>query len=176
MTIYTGRGDEGETDLFDGSRVSKTDPRVIAYGTVDELNALVGVVRPTGYEDIDAHLEAIQNHLHILQASLATPDADSDVQITDQHIETLEAWIDAAEAELDPQEAFILPGGGQDGSRLHHARTVCRRAERQVLELAEAEPIAEAGLVYLNRLSDWLYVTARVVNRREGAPERHPSY
>lgn len=176
MTVYTGRGDEGETDLFDGSRVSKTDPRVVAYGTVDELNALVGVVHPTGYEDIDEQLEAVQNHLHILQAALANPDEAGEPTIDQEDVETLEEWIDEIEAELEPQTEFILPGGGTNGSRLHHARTVCRRAERQVLSLAEADVVAEPVIVYLNRLSDWLYVTARVANRREDVPEQNPSY
>ncbi|MDZ7850411.1 MAG: cob(I)yrinic acid a,c-diamide adenosyltransferase [Halodesulfurarchaeum sp.] len=176
MTIYTGRGDQGETDLFDGSRVSKTDARVVAYGTVDELNALVGVVHPTGYEDIDDRLEAIQNHLHVLQADLANPETGGDPSIEQSHVESLENWIDEMDAELEPQTAFILPGGGTAGARLHHARTVCRRAERQVLALAEREAVSEAVVVYLNRLSDLLYVTARLANKRDGVPEQHPTY
>ncbi|MFW5900248.1 MAG: cob(I)yrinic acid a,c-diamide adenosyltransferase [Halodesulfurarchaeum sp.] len=176
MTVYTGRGDEGQTDLFDGSRVPKTDPRVVAYGTVDELNALVGVVHPTTWEDIDGRLEAVQNHLHILQAALANPDETGGPTLGQAHVETLEEWIDDTEADLEPQTEFILPGGGTHGSRLHHARTVCRRAERQVLALAEAEVVAEAVVVYLNRLSDWLYVTARLANRRDGVPEQNPTY
>ncbi|MGM0370986.1 MAG: cob(I)yrinic acid a,c-diamide adenosyltransferase [Halobacteriota archaeon] len=176
MTVYTGRGDEGETDLFDGSRVAKTDPRVRAYGTVDELNALVGAVRPTGYADIDERLEAVQNHLHILQAVLANPEAGGDPTIEESHVETLETWIDEIEAELDPQQQFILPGGGETGSRLHHARTVCRRAERQVLALGEGQHVEQTPLVYLNRLSDLLFVTARLANKRDGVDEAHPTY
>lgn len=176
MTIYTGRGDEGETDLFDGSRVSKTDPRVESYGTVDELNALVGVVHPTGYDDIDERLEAIQNHLHVLQADLANPEPDGEPRIDQSHVETLEDWIDEMDDELEPQTAFILPGGGTAGARLHHARTVCRRAERQVLALAERDDVSEAVVVYLNRLSDLLYVTARLANKRDGVPEHNPTY
>ncbi|MFW6004648.1 MAG: cob(I)yrinic acid a,c-diamide adenosyltransferase [Halodesulfurarchaeum sp.] len=176
MTIYTGRGDEGKTDLFDGSRVSKTDLRVESYGTVDELNALVGVVHPTGHEDIDERLEAIQNHLHVLQADLANPGPDGETTIDQSHVESLEDWIDEMDAELEPQTAFILPGGGTTGARLHHARTVCRRAERQVLALAEREAVSEAVLVYLNRLSDLLYVTARLANKRDGVSEHNPTY
>ncbi|MFB6085652.1 MAG: cob(I)yrinic acid a,c-diamide adenosyltransferase [Halodesulfurarchaeum sp.] len=176
MTVYTGRGDEGETDLFDGSRVSKTDPRVVAYGTVDELNALVGVAHPTGHTDIDDRLEAIQNHLHVLQADLANPGAGGDPSIDQSHVETLEDWIDEMDEELEPQTAFILPGGGTSGARLHHARTVCRRAERQVLALAEREDVSEAIVVYLNRLSDLLYVTARLANEHDGVSEQHPTY
>jgi cob(I)alamin adenosyltransferase len=176
MTIYTGRGDDGETDLFDGSRVAKTDPRVVAYGTVDELNALVGVANPTGFDDIDERLQAVQNHLHILQAALANPDESGDTTLGQEPVETLEEWIDDFEAQLEPQTQFILPGGGTSGSQLHHARTVCRRAERHVLALAEADAVAESVVVYLNRLSDWLYVTARVANRRDGISEQNPTY
>jgi len=175
MTIYTGRGDEGETDLFDGSRVSKSDIRVEAYGTVDELNALVGVAHPTGFEDVDEQLVAIQNQLHVLQADLANPGEDGK-QIESGHVTDLETWIDEMDAELEPQTEFILPGGGASGSRLHHARTVCRRAERVLTALAEEEPISERTVVYLNRLSDLFYVLARVVNSREDVSERNPSY
>ncbi|MFB6109454.1 MAG: cob(I)yrinic acid a,c-diamide adenosyltransferase [Halodesulfurarchaeum sp.] len=175
MTIYTGRGDEGETDLFDGTRVAKTDPRVRAYGTVDELNALIGVVRPTGYEDIDDRLQAVQNHLHVLQATLADPESAGEHAIDSEHIETVEAWIEETESELAPQTSFILPGGAESGSQLHHARTVCRRAERQVVAL-EGDAVDHHSLVYLNRLSDLLYVTARLVNKRDGEPEAEPTY
>jgi cob(I)alamin adenosyltransferase len=137
MTIYTGRGDGGETDLFDGTRVGKSDARVAAYGTVDELNALVGVALPTGHDDLDDQLVTVQNHLHVLQADLANPDRESDPSIEGTHVESLEEWIDEWQAELPPQTEFVLPGGGPAGSRLHHARTVCRRAERQVSALAE---------------------------------------
>ncbi|APE94957.1 cob(I)yrinic acid a,c-diamide adenosyltransferase [Halodesulfurarchaeum formicicum] len=176
MTVYTGRGDEGQTDLFDGSRVAKTNLRVQAYGTVDELNALVGMVRPTGYADIDERLERVQNQLHILQAVLANPETGGEPAIDDSHVQTLESWIDDIEAELEPQQEFILPGGGAAGSRLHHARTVCRRAERQVMALTEAEDVEQAPLVYLNRLSDLLFVTARLANKRDGVDEVHPTY
>jgi cob(I)alamin adenosyltransferase len=177
MKIYTGRGDDGLTDLRDRSRVSKTSERIEAYGTVDEVNALLGTVRPTGYEDIDGYLERIQNHLHIVQADLANPSPDADdPQVRDEHVTRVEDWIDEIEAELEPLEAFILPGGSGPGARLHHARTVCRRAERRAVALATTESINETAVVYCNRLSDALFVFARAVNAREGVPEENPTY
>lgn len=128
MKIYTGRGDEGMTDLRDMTRVSKTSHRIEAYGTVDEVNALIGTVRPTGHDDVDDVLEAVQNHLHIVQADLANPDPDEgDPQIAADHVDELEAWIDEADEELDPLTSFILPGGSETGAKLHHARAVSRR-------------------------------------------------
>ncbi len=214
MPIYTGRGDEGMTDLWDMSRVPKTNPRVEAYGTVDELNSLLGTVRPTGYDDVDQQLGAIQNHLFVAQADFANPDRDDgsedggdgagdhgadgaaefegdsdgddasdadgdgalDVSIRQTHVDQLEGWIDDHEAALDQLEAFVLPGGSGPGARLHHARAVCRRAERRAVALADEESINGAALVYLNRLSDALFVIARTVNHREGVTEEHPTY
>ncbi|EMA50672.1 cob(I)yrinic acid a,c-diamide adenosyltransferase [Halococcus salifodinae] len=177
MTIYTGRGDEGQTDLRTMDRVSKASPRIEAYGTVDEVNATVGRVRPTGYDDVDEQLRAIQNHLHIVQADLANPDPDAeDPQMTDERTERLEEWMDAYDDELDPLQSFILPGGGDAGARLHHARAVCRRAERRAVALASEEEINEAAVVYLNRLSDALFTLARVVNQRDGVAEEAPDY
>ncbi|WP_273836663.1 cob(I)yrinic acid a,c-diamide adenosyltransferase [Halococcus sp. PRR34] len=177
MTIYTGRGDEGQTDLRTMDRVSKASPRIEAYGTVDEVNATVGRVRPTGYDDVDDQLRAIQNHLHIVQADLANPDPDAeDPQMTDERTERLEEWMDAYDDELDPLQSFILPGGGDAGARLHHARAVCRRAERRAVALASEEEVNEAAVVYLNRLSDALFTLARVVNQRDGVAEEAPDY
>jgi cob(I)alamin adenosyltransferase len=177
MTIYTGRGDEGETDLRDLSRVSKASPRIESYGTVDEANALIGTVRPTGHDDLDELLETIQNHLHVVQADLANPDPDpEDPEVTRELVETLEDRIDAFDEELEPLRSFILPGGGEVGARLHHARTVTRRAERRTVELARSEPINETVVTYLNRLSDLLFTLGRVANARDGEPEESPSY
>jgi len=178
MKIYTGRGDEGLTDLRDMSRVSKTSPRIEAYGTVDEVNALIGVVRPTAYDDVDDLLREVQNHLHVAQADFANPDPDEDdPRIRDDHVDHLEDSIDAFDEELDPLENFILPGGSEPGSRLHRARAVCRRAERRAVAFAEAEAgVNERAIVYLNRLSDLLFTLARVVNKREGVREEEPSY
>lgn len=177
MTIYTGRGDEGDTDLRDLSRVSKASPRIEAYGTVDEANALIGTVRPTGHDDLDDLLETVQNHLHVVQADLANPDPDpDDPQVTEDLVTTLEDRIDAFDEELEPLQSFILPGGGEVGARLHHARTVIRRAERRTIELAQSEPINETVVTYLNRLSDLLFTVGRVANARAGEPEEPPSY
>ncbi|WP_306059395.1 cob(I)yrinic acid a,c-diamide adenosyltransferase [Natronococcus wangiae] len=177
MTIYTGRGDNGKTDLRDMTRVSKTDPRIEAYGTVDELNALVGTVRPTGHEDVDERLRAIQNHLHVVQADFANPEPDEDdPAIRADHVETIEDWIDECDEELEPLTSFILPTGSEHGARLHHARAVCRRAERRAVALARNEEINEQAVQYLNRLSDGLFTFARVVNQRDGEREEEPRY
>jgi cob(I)alamin adenosyltransferase len=177
MKIYTGRGDGGQTDLRDMSRVSKASPRIEAYGTVDELNAFVGVVRPTGHDNVDDLLRSVQNHLHVVQADFANPDPDEDdPQVTDDHVTTVEDAIDEFEADLDPLESFILPGGSESGAKLHQARAVCRRAERRAVALAADEPINDSAVVYLNRLSDLLFVLARAVNDREDVPEENPTY
>jgi cob(I)alamin adenosyltransferase len=177
MKIYTGRGDEGMTDLRDMSRVSKTSPRIEAYGTVDEANALIGSVRPTGYDDVDEWLERIQNHLHIVQAEFANPDpGEEDPVVTDDHVDRLESWIDAATEELDPLEHFVLPGGSEAGAKLHHARAVVRRAERRSVAFAADDPVSDTAVVYLNRLSDALFTFARLVNKRDGVREERPTY
>ena len=177
MNIYTGRGDDGQTDLRDLSRVSKSSLRIEAYGTVDEANALVGAVRPTGHDDLDELLETVQNHLHVVQADLANPDLDpDDPQVEPDHVETLETEIDEYTDELAPLQSFILPGGGTAGARLHHARTVVRRAERRTVELAQSEPINETVVTYLNRLSDLLFTLGRVANARDGEAEESPTY
>ncbi|WP_248896330.1 cob(I)yrinic acid a,c-diamide adenosyltransferase [Haloplanus halobius] len=177
MKIYTGRGDEGMTDLRDMSRVSKTSPRIEAYGTVDEANALIGTIRPTGYDDIDAHLERVQNHLHVVQADFANPDPDEDDPVVrEDHVAELETWIDEADAELAPLESFVLPGGSEAGAALHHARTVVRRAERRAVDLAGTDPVNDQAIAYLNRLSDALFTFARLVNERDGVPEDRPTY
>ncbi|WP_255194252.1 cob(I)yrinic acid a,c-diamide adenosyltransferase [Natronobeatus ordinarius] len=177
MPIYTGRGDEGKTDLRDMTRVSKASHRIEAYGAVDELNALVGTVRPTGYEDVDEQLEAVQNHLHVVQADLANPDpAEDDPVVSGDHVEEIEGWIDGYDEELEPLRSFILPTGSETGAKIHHARTVCRRAERRAVALATEEPINQQVIEYLNRLSDGLFTLARVVNQRDGEPEGEPTY
>lgn len=175
MKIYTGRGDEGLTDLRDQSRVSKTNVRIEAYGVVDEANSLIGRARPTGYDDLDEWLEGVQNHLHIIQAEFAMPEADEPA-ISEEHVDQVESWIDTADEELEPLEAFILPGGGDSGATLHHARAVTRRAERRAVELGNNEPINGEALTYLNRLSDALFTFGRLVNARDDVPESSPSY
>ncbi len=178
MKIYTGRGDEGLTDLRNMERVSKASGRIEAYGSVDEVNALVGKVRPTGHEDIDEQLRSIQNHLHIVQADFANPDPDEgDPRVREKHVDAVESMIDSYDDELDPLESFILPGGSDPGARLHHARAVCRRAERRAVSFAAEESgVNDTAVIYLNRLSDTLFTLARVVNQREGVPEENPSY
>jgi cob(I)alamin adenosyltransferase len=177
MKIYTGRGDKGQTDLRNMDRVSKTSARIEAYGSVDEVNALLGAVRSTGYDDVDDQLREIQNHLHIVQADFANPDPDEDDhRVREEHVDSLEAMIDGYDDELDTLEEFILPGGSETGSRLHHARAVCRRAERRAVSFASEEAINETAVVYLNRLSDALFTVARVVNERDSVPEENPTY
>jgi len=177
MKIYTGRGDEGMTDLRDMSRVSKTSPRIEAYGSVDEANALIGTARPTGYDDVDETLERIQNHLHIVQADFANPAPDEDAPVvTAEHVEELEDAIDEADEELEPLTSFILPGGSEAGATLHHARAVVRRAERRAVDFAADEPANAEAIRYLNRLSDALFVLGRLVNARDDVPEESPSY
>ncbi len=183
MKIYTKTGDRGDTGLFGGPRVSKDAPRIEAYGTVDELNSLLGVTRSllqTGA--VDTLLEQIQNELFSLGAQLATPDpvAHQMQLIGPPQVASLEAAIDRFEAGLAPLTQFILPGGSPAAAQLHLARTVCRRAERRVVTLVQnaSEPVAGDLLVYLNRLSDLLFVLAREVNRGSGrgdVPWRKPS-
>ena len=174
MKIYTKTGDAGETSLFDNTRVSKADARVDAYGEVDELNACLGAARAAGVdEEVSAVLESIQKDLFALGARLADPAARiaarvTKAAITEADVERLEATIDRLETEVPPLRRFILPGGALAGSLLHLARTVCRRAERRVIALGAGEPIL---VVYLNRLSDLLFVMARAVNHRAKAPE-----
>ena len=178
MPIYTGRGDDGHTDLRDMTRVSKASPRIEAYGTVDELNATIGTVRPTGHEDVDEILATTQHHLHVVQADFANPEPDpDDPRIEPDHVRGIETWIDDFDEELEPLTSFVLPTGSDSGAALHHARTVCRRAERRAVALATDEAsVNDDAVQYLNRLSDGLFTLARVVNQREGNPEESPQY
>ncbi len=181
--IYTRTGDDGTTGLVGGERVSKDDPRIEAYGTVDELNACIGLVRERNarYGDdesararLDALLEAVQQHLFNLGSSLATRlDERRDRQplVTAEDVDELERVIDALNEELEPLTSFVLPGGGPVGAMLHLARTVCRRAERATLSLSRRETIDGNDLRYLNRLSDALFVMGRWIAKRQGEPE-----
>jgi cob(I)alamin adenosyltransferase len=159
--IYTGGGDRGETSLGDGSRVPKTDPRVEAVGQVDELNSLVGwVLAAEGAPEL---LVRVQNELFDLGADLATPESGSRprLRVSQQQVERLESECDAANAELEPLKSFVLPGGSELAARLYVARAVCRRAERAVLQVEGVSPLVA---VYLNRLSDLLFILARAAN------------
>lgn len=200
--IYTKTGDEGQTGLFGGPRVRKDDPRIEAYGTVDELNAALGVCRSMGTDaEIDALLAEIQHELFAVGAELASPDPDRQGThwIGPRHIERLERAIDRFEAQLEPLKQFVLPAGGPAAAQLHLARTVCRRAERRVITLANLphDPLAAAVaireesptvqivtgrlgggevslhlIVYLNRLGDLLFVLSRAANARAGVADQ----
>lgn len=177
MKIYTKTGDDGTTSLFDGTRVPKTHPRVAAYGTVDEVNAHLGAAIAAGLDaDLAGKVTHLQRDLFALGARLADPrhkiaDRVEKVVIDDAAIARLEGWIDALESELPPLRHFVLAGGSPAGAALHVARTVCRRAEIEALGLGSAE-VEAAVLVYLNRLSDLLFVMARAANHRAGLPEQ----
>jgi len=165
--IYTRGGDEGRTSLGDGARVAKHSPRVEAYGTVDEANAAIGLVRLHTTGEADAMLARIQNDLFDLGADLCRPGADVDdgrLRVIDSQVARLEREIDAMNAELAPLRSFVLPGGSPASAYLHLARTVVRRAERLVVALAETEAVNPAAIRYLNRLSDHLFVLARYLN------------
>ena len=171
MKIYTKTGDDGSTGLFGGPRVSKDDLRIESYGTVDELNALIGVVKTkTDSETIGRILDKVQSDLFSVGAALASPDPEKmgTQLITQENISSIETTIDQLESELSPLTSFILPGGTESAAFLHQARTVCRRAERRAVSLAGNEPIADCLITYLNRLSDLLFVLARFANHSSG--------
>lgn len=180
MKIYTKTGDEGRTKLYGGDPVFKDDPRVAAYGTLDELNAALGFALALdpdsrlGIQD----LREVQEDLFALGSRLASADPDrmeargTLPRFERQRVHELEAWIDRLDEELDPLDSFILPGGGPTGAQLHVARTICRRAERKITSLLQERPeLLEVTLPYMNRLSDLLFTLARAVNAREGRPE-----
>lgn len=176
MKIYTRTGDAGSTGLFGGPRVSKDDDRIEAYGTVDELNATLGMARAAGVGPaVDAQLEQIQHELFSIGAELATPDPDEHHLriITSSHVRRLEDWIDQHETALPALKHFILPAGAAAATQLHLARAICRRSERRVVTLVRRHEtsVSEDVLVYLNRLSDLLFVMTRVVNRHAGVDE-----
>jgi cob(I)alamin adenosyltransferase len=173
--IYTKTGDAGTTGLGTGQRVRKDDLRIAAYGTVDETNATLGVVRQhlSGHPGLDAKILRIQNDLFDLGADLCVPDRGEKLEfealrITEGQVTRLEAELDEMNAEINPLKSFILPGGSPASVAFHVARTVCRRAERDMVSLAAAEnePVSAAALKYINRLSDYLFVAGRYVNDR----------
>jgi cob(I)alamin adenosyltransferase len=176
VKIYTRTGDSGETALFDGTRVSKADPRVAAYGEVDELNAWLGLaIASSADSDVRERVTAIQRDLFALGARLADPrhriaGRVTKAAITPEDVARLERWIDSFSEELPPLRRFVLPGGSPSGAALHVARTVCRRAERAMVDLGDSAFEVEL-LHYINRLSDLLFTMARAVNHRAGAPE-----
>jgi cob(I)alamin adenosyltransferase len=181
--VYTRTGDHGETALVGGRRVPKDSPRIEAYGTVDELNAIIGLARVFNAERkksgkrhrwLDEVLRRLQNELFDLGSELATPaDAvyEGMFRVSGEQVTALERLMDECQKELAPLKSFILPGGGPVGGFLHQARTVCRRAERRVLELSRVEAIGEWPLKYVNRLSDLLFVLSRWVGKHLGETE-----
>jgi cob(I)alamin adenosyltransferase len=181
--VYTRTGDKGETALVGGRRVPKDSPRIEAYGTIDELNAVIGLARAfnaeqrsrgTAHRRLDEVLRRIQNELFDLGSELATP-ADAAYEgmfrVSQQEVTALERLMDECQKDLPPLRSFVLPGGGRVGGFLHQARTVCRRAERHVLALSRVEPVGEWALAYVNRLSDLLFVLSRWAGKHLGETE-----
>jgi len=181
--VYTRTGDRGETALVGGRRVPKDAPRIEAYGTIDELNAVIGLARvfneerlaeAEGHRWLDGVLRRLQNQLFDLGSELATPEDavyEGMYRVGDADVRELERLIDECQKDLQPLKSFVLPGGGRVGAFLHQARTVCRRAEREILRLSRVEPLPEWPLRFVNRLSDLLFVLSRWVARRLGEPE-----
>ena len=180
--IYTRRGDRGDTDLVGGTRVAKDSPRIDAYGAVDELNAALGVARAVNAEvrrapasrRLDEILKRLQNELFDLGSELATPPADFQpgmFRVASEHVTALEKLMDECQKDLKPLRSFVLPGGGRVSAHLHVARTICRRAERDVLRLMRVEEIGDQPLAYLNRLSDLLFVLSRWIGHHLGESE-----
>lgn len=180
--VYTRHGDKGETHLVGGKRVFKDDPRIESYGTIDELNSVLGIVRAFNDDSpasamarrLDAILRQVQNELFDLGSELATPPAaawEGMIRVGDEQVRVLERTIDECQADLEPLKSFILPGGGTIAAFLHQARTVCRRAERDILRLMRREAVGEGPLRYVNRLSDLLFVLARWTAKHLGEPE-----
>jgi cob(I)alamin adenosyltransferase len=181
--VYTRTGDKGETTLVGGKRLAKDSPRIEAYGTIDELNSIVGLARVYNAESLDAGdahrfldevLCQLQDELFDLGGELATPAEsfqDGMYRVGAEQVDRLEKWIDQCQQDLEPLKSFILPGGGRIAAYLHQCRTVCRRAEREILRLSRSEKINEHVLEYFNRLSDLFFVLSRWIAKQTGAPE-----
>ena len=181
--VYTRTGDGGDTQLVGGRRVPKDSPRIASYGTIDELNSIVGLARVfneerlaegSRHEWLDALFRRLQNELFDLGSELATPDDavyEGMHRVSGDEVRALELDIDRCQEDLEPLKSFVLPGGGRIGGTLHHARTVCRRAERDILALSRVEPVNEKLIEYVNRLSDLLFVLSRWVSKHLGETE-----
>ena len=170
--IYTKTGDGGDTALGDGERVLKDSLRVTAYGNVDELNASIGIITLYANTELKRKLKNIQNDLFDIGADLCVPISEKNkdrLRLSTNQIETLELEIDEMNSILEPLNSFVLPGGCRSATFLHMARTICRRAERSVVSLRSQEKINDSTLVYLNRLSDWLFVASRVENQENSS-------
>lgn len=169
--VYTRTGDEGSTSLAKGERVSKDDPRITAIGSLDETNSVIGAALAEGVvSEIAEVLEGVQHTLFNIGGALAMKGEDHTL-VREEHVSSLEAFLDGLNSSLPPLKEFVLPGGSKAGSHLHHARAVCRRAERDVVTLHKEEPIDSQILAYLNRLSDYLFVAARYQNVMDGGNE-----
>ena len=172
MKIYTRTGDDGTTGLPGGQRIRKSDPRIECTGTIDELSAAVGLAAASADPLMAADLRRVQDHLFVIGSHLAVPpDHPSPVPLPaldEKLVSQLESKMDAADEQLAPLQQFILPGGSEPACRLHLARTICRRAERLIVAMAMTRPLPPAILAYLNRLSDWLFVMARLANKQAG--------
>lgn len=176
MKIYTKTGDAGTTGLFGGPRVAKDDPRICAYGSVDELNAVLGVARSTALSpELDAILSEIQHQLFAIGAELATPNPEEHKLkwSGDEHVLKMEAWIDKLDGAMSPLRNFILPGGSAQAAHLHLARTVCRRVEREIVRFGHDTRVSDVShiVIFLNRLSDLLFVMARSANHELGVAD-----
>jgi cob(I)alamin adenosyltransferase len=179
--VYTRTGDKGETSLVGGKRVPKDSPRIRAFGTLDELNAIVGIARTFNEERLtvgehhrwlDEVLRKIQNGVFDVGSELASPaDSEARVRVGAAEVTALEALMDQCQTDLEPLKSFTLPGGGRINAFLHHARTVCRRAEREILALSRVEAVSEWPLRYVNRLSDLFFVLSRWISKHDGERE-----
>ncbi len=177
MNLYTRSGDDGTTGLFSGARVSKDHPRIMAYGTVDEFNACLGLciclLQEGKQKEVMRHiLQSVQSRMFDIGADLATPEGAKNEgkinRISDRHVSEAEGWIDQIDSQNHPLQTFVMPGGTELAARLHLARTMCRRAERLIVGLAHTEPIGEPVLRYMNRVSDLLFAMARLANKIDG--------
>ncbi len=181
MKLYTRTGDDGTTGLFGGQRVSKDHPRVAAYGTVDELNACIGLAAATCDVDDELHSQflaifsELQSRLFDIGADLATPEGAKHeakvLRISEEHVAEVEKWIDTIDSGNMKMKSFILPGGSELAARLHLARTVCRRAERLMIAVGHSEPVSDGAVIYVNRVSDLLFAMARRANVHEKVPD-----
>lgn len=181
MKLYTKSGDDGTTGLFSGARVSKDHPRIESYGTIDEFNATLGMCSATCKADNALHrrlldiFARLQSRMFDIGADLATPEGannESKIQrIGEEHVQEVEKWIDEIDSANTPLTAFVMPGGTELASRLHLARTICRRAERQMIHLSHTEPVGSSLIMYVNRVSDFLFAAARLVNKNSGVED-----
>lgn len=176
--IYTKTGDDGTTALADGSRLSKASTRVSAYGDVDELNSYLGLIRTlatiANWTELSSKLEQIQNELFDIGSNLATREGSTNYpvfQVSENHLKYLERLIDEVTDKLPPLTSFVIPGGTVLNGHLHIARAICRRAERSVVKLSQSEPVSNNIIIYLNRLSDYLFALCRAESSRSGVPE-----